>query len=249
MFFYASLALCMGLTRKYFFPLLFLAFVFLPLLYPRHVIYSNVASSFMLYEFLAGLVLAALITSKAGDFVAKKFPRSILLTGAVAVTLSTIILVLYHEKFPFAVSTVFLALVAERFIDHRSAWAKILARLGDESYSTYLAHVVVIGIAMNLTGKNLSQTEQLLTVFSITLGIWVVSKISYRCIERSRYLDALRQGLIMRIGLHTKSASITAETDTGFRAVSDGNSLPLIKPAQVEVEDIGTEATSFNSRN
>ena len=203
----------------------------------------------MLYEFLAGLVLAALITSKAGDFVAKKFPRSILLTGAVAVTLSTIILVLYHEKFPFAVSTVFLALVAERFIDHRSAWAKILARLGDESYSTYLAHVVVIGIAMNLTGKNLSQTEQLLTVFSITLGIWVVSKISYRCIERSRYLDALRQGLIMRIGLHTKSASITAETDTGFRAVSDGNSLPLIKPAQVEVEDIGTEATSFNSRN
>lgn len=249
MFFYACLALCMGLTRKYFFPLLCVGFVCLPLLYPRDVIYSTVASSFMLYEFLAGLLLAVMFASKSGDFFTKKFPRSALLLGAAAVTSSAIILVLYHAKFPFAVSIVLLALVAERFIDRRSAWAKILARLGDESYSTYLAHVVVIGIAMHLTGKNLSQTEQLLTVFSITLGIWVVSKISYRCIERNEYLDGLRQGLIIRIGLQTKPASITAVTDTVFSAGGDESSLPLLEPEKVEVRDFGAEATSFNSRN
>lgn len=217
MFFYTALALCMAFTRKHFLSLLCFILMLLPLIYPKNEIYSSVASSFMLYEFLAGLALAVFIENRAGSRVPMVSPRGALFIGAAAVTLSTVILVLYgvfQAKLLVALSLVFFAIAAEHFIDRRSAWIKFFARLGDESYSTYLAHILVIGITINITGKNQSFSEQLLTIFSITLGVWVMSRLSYRTIERSKDLDNLRRAITLRTGVYADPILVRAESTT-----------------------------------
>ncbi|WP_426173159.1 acyltransferase family protein [Massilia sp. TWR1-2-2] len=199
MFFYVSLALCMAITAKRFFTLLCIVFLVLPIVYPSTMVYGSIASSFMLYEFLAGFCLALAWTSRTGERFLTKHHRLAMLLGVSAVVGGAWFLIFKHIKLPIAVSAVALALLCERFLDVKSAWVGKIVRLGDESYSTYLAHVIVIGIAIHLAGKELIGLRQGAMILAITVAVWAVSRLSYHGVERNVRLEHIRRRILGRM--------------------------------------------------
>jgi peptidoglycan/LPS O-acetylase OafA/YrhL len=192
MFFYSALAFCMAISSRHFFKILFIVFVILPLVYPRSLYFSPIAGSFLLYEFLAGAVLAGAWVHPRTTHVIEKY-RGLMLSLAVVLILAGIkMLTSLGAKLPIAVAIVVSALLYEHYLRRDSLLVKQLVKLGDESYSTYLSHCIVIGIAVHYTGKNLGQMAQISILLAITCTVYLMSAASFRWLEKSTCLESLR---------------------------------------------------------
>lgn len=198
MFFYFALACCMASTPRHFFKMLFVAFAILPLVYPDGIFFSHIAASSKLYEFLAGALLAICWTGQLGD-VARRFYGVSLTVALAGVFGGAIALFAWRLTMPVSLSIVAVALLVERHISRESLMTKAIVRLGDESYSTYLVHCIVIGIFVHFTGKQLGQAPQAFTIFAITVATYLASAASYRWLERGKYLGAARIAVIRRV--------------------------------------------------
>lgn len=205
MFFYLALACCMAMSSRHFLKILALVFLILPLVYPKSVPYSYIASSFKLYEFLAGALLAVVWTGAMGEFIRRYQKMSLAAAGIGVVAGIAILLMLREARLPVAFAIVAFALLCERYLRTESLVVRALVRLGDESYSTYLSHCIVIGIAVHLTGKHLGPEAHLTALATIIIGILVMSSLSYRLLESNKYLDGLRIRLIRRLGARPQS--------------------------------------------
>lgn len=195
MFFYVALACCITVSRRHFFKLLFCLFVVLPIIYPRGIFFSNIAASFALYEFLAGACLAACWMHPSGIALVKRYRNSAIALTLGAIVGSAALLVSSGTKLPIAVSIVVFALLCEVYLNHQAYLVRVLVKLGDVSYSTYLCHCIVIGIAVHATGKQLGVAGHVANLLAVTGAVYVISALSYRLIERSTHVDAMRKSL------------------------------------------------------
>lgn len=198
-FFYISLAFCMLLSRKHFLSILACTFVVLPLAYPKNIFYSEVAGSAHLWEFLLGAAIAvAWRNPKLSSFVTRC--TGLALTGvAVLLLLSIGTLPKFRGTVSVAGLVVVLALLLDRYISSEAAIIRWLVKLGDESYSTYLVHGIVLGVFINSTGKDISQVEEFAILLGYILGVHMLSALSYRYLERSSSLSAVQRWVMSRV--------------------------------------------------
>lgn len=198
-FFYVALAACMAISRRHFFMILFCAFTVLPLIYPNHLYYGNIAGSTKLWEFLAGALLSIAWRSRGvATFVER---RNVLVAAyVILIFLSTVLLQrTFGEHRPLAISVVLLALIAERYVNPDSKVVQWLVKLGDESYSTYLVHGIVLGIIIHVTGTNLRQPAQMGALLCYAVSVYGVSVASYQVLERSRYIAKLQNYVVSKL--------------------------------------------------
>jgi exopolysaccharide production protein ExoZ len=198
MFFYVSLALCMAMSPRHSFKILFAIFLVLPFVYPKGWFLAGIAHSFKLYEFLAGVVLSAIWAGNAGLAI-RKYQRTALAVALCCAVLAAGLLAAGGLALPIATSIVALALLCEHDVRPDSRLVRALVRLGDMSYSTYLVHCIVIGISLHFWGRNPGTFAQLCTLAWIIASVYLTSAISHRWIERNPFIDAGRLSVIGRI--------------------------------------------------
>ena len=205
MFFYAVLACCMALSRRWALAIFLVLFAAFPFYYPINAPLAIIGRDPLLHEFWAGALLAILWTGGLGSAV-RDFPK-LSLSASAAFLLFGIIMLLRDHPGIFACSVVVFALACEPHLRRDSLPVRAFVHLGEISYSTYLAHCVVIGIAIHLTGKGLSPWYQTAMLLTTIAGTYVVSLLSYRWLENNRYLVALRAGVV-RFSSRTNSAKL-----------------------------------------
>lgn len=197
MFFYVVLACFMVLSRRWALLIFLVLFPLFPFAYPEGAPLSVIARDHRLNEFWAGAALAA-VWSGGLAIKVRDFPIPSLIVG-LASLLWGVALLLGGSPLMFALSIVAFALVCEQHLPRESFLVRALAHLGDISYSTYLAHCIAIGIAMQFFEKTPVTSDQLPALLTTILGTYVLSRMSYRWLENSTHLAALRSRLITLI--------------------------------------------------
>lgn len=193
MFFYSILTVSLVLNKKISNIFFFTLIILLPVVYPKNFTYSIVASSKLLYEFLAGVLIAYLFQNKKfNEILIKKRHLFIALSLISLTTISIFLKNYYALRLPLAGSIVLFALLIEPYINKKSSIIKVLVSLGNESYSTYLSHTILLSILLHFTGRNLSSPGLILTIIISSLLIWFISKMSYIYIEKNSKLKTIK---------------------------------------------------------
>lgn len=78
----------------------------------------------------------------------------------------------------------------------RSGIVNFAVRLGDYSYSTYLSHVLVLGVFLHFFGNEFSRMSEGFVLISVSLVIYIVSFLSFRMIENSQAVSRVRDRLV-----------------------------------------------------
>lgn len=107
----------------------------------------------------------------------------------------------FEHKTIFATLIVFAFLMLNPLFNPDSTYLKVFIKCGDYSYSTYLSHVLVIGVFLHLCGSQLTQTNEILVLVGITLVTCFVSAFSYRLVENSSYAFILRNFFISKFNV------------------------------------------------
>lgn len=212
MFFYAALACCMAISRRWFLVIFLAVFAVLPIVYPVSAPFSVIVRDHRLYEFWVGVVLALVWMGPIG-LKARHTPAISLPAAAMFVGLGLWLLLAHGSPTIFALSVVGLALVCEQHLRSEAWGVRWLTHLGDISYSTYLMHVLVIGIAIHFTGKNLSSMLLLATVLFTAVGTYLASWASHRWLENSAAIKQLKASVVQLIGRKKAAASTMVDLD------------------------------------
>lgn len=199
MFFYMSLAFCLVLNQRRAMLLCFLLIFVLPIVYPSNNAMSRVLSSSLLYEFLIGVAVAFLASRPPIAAWSRRFCRPLsallLVTGLAAMA---VISWGVAYKFLAAGLLVAAAVAIEPLINPESNRVKALVRLGDESYSTYLVHVIVLGIALQFFGKEPAGMQLLMAVALTSVLVLAVSRWSHAHVENNAWTTRLREAALAR---------------------------------------------------
>jgi exopolysaccharide production protein ExoZ len=108
------------------------------------------------------------------------------------------------SKFFCAGLLVYIFILSEKFFSKQLKLFHFLKVVGDQSYSTYLNHIIIIGWAYYLFGDLKSTPMNYLVVVTICISIMVVSRFSYIHIETSKYISHFK---LMIINVLTKNGS------------------------------------------
>lgn len=112
-----------------------------------------------------------------------------------------------YAKFFLAGLLVYTFIQMESFFSRDFKLFHFLKVLGDHSYSTYLNHVIIIGWFYYIFGNFNFESMNLLAVSCILVSIMLISKLSYKHIETSKYILNLK--LITTAGLTRKKPFVT----------------------------------------
>ena len=194
MFFYVILACCMAFSRRWALAIFLVLFALFPFIYPIDAPLSIIGTDPRLHEFWAGALVAA-FWSKGFSSTLRNFSKLSLVAG-VGFLIGGIAMLLRGHANIFALSVVVFALICEPYLKPESLFVRVFVHLGEISYSTYLAHCIVIGILIHLTGKGLPPSYQTVMLFTTVVGTYFMSLLSYRWIENNPHIAALRAFVI-----------------------------------------------------
>ncbi|HEY6727914.1 MAG TPA: acyltransferase [Polyangiaceae bacterium] len=180
MFFYATLAVCLFLVRRYAFVVVSALLALLPVVWPKDWPGAYLLSSEMLPEFGLGIALGALYVRKLRGL------RKSDVLGLLLIALAFVALV--YLRFPlkrmFCAGTIVLGalLVSSRLLDN--AVGRFVQYLGDTSYSTYLSHTIILTALLYVWQRLALPVSDLACVPLVTVLVFLVSGWSYRVIEQ-----------------------------------------------------------------
>lgn len=203
MFYYLILGLCLWLSPlcgRYWGMLL----LFLLPYFSIPGTYASVATSPYLREFLAGMLIALALTTPLARGGLKT--RSLLLLAIIVICG-----VMHGFELRYGISIRFIsmmkasqcicaALLLEPFLNRENWFIRGLVQLGDESYSTYLFHTIVINLMLQITGRRAGLAWELLNIVCIAIVTWIVSKVLYRHLERNAGIHKLQQLVLTKVG-------------------------------------------------
>ncbi|CAI3796589.1 acyltransferase family protein [Rheinheimera sp. MM224] len=194
--FYTILALCLFLNKRYAVYICGIIVISLPLvLLKNNAPIMSVLSSVLMWQFVFGLFvgwlhskfdLLKILSPKSAAFIlifSIVIMSGVLGYGTIQKTVSATMLVIS-----------FIAL--NNILNEKSKLTMFFAKLGDYSYSTYLCHVLIIGLFLHYQKTVTSSTPELLTICLISILTYIVSLAAYKYIETSRVISAMRDRLI-----------------------------------------------------
>ena len=190
MFFYSVLALMMLVLKRYYFAVVAMLFVALPLVWQEGWVLAPLLDNSRLSEFSIGILFGMLYCRR--NFFEKL--KGILI-GTVFLGLLFWVYKnnsVYMLQF-YASLLVFCALFLEKNLNTPYETYKPLVLLGDMSYSTYLSHVLIIVIFRNYIVEPPTRTGEVFIIAALTLCIGIVSFISYKYIEKGWFFKVVKQ--------------------------------------------------------
>lgn len=198
MFFYVILTLCLLVSKRFSLAICSIVLLVLPAIYPKDIAFSAVATNHRLHEFLVGMLIASLISIGRKQYQISVVARIalILTLGSIAVTIALVMHDTGTMRTILAGIFVCLTLLCEPIARCRFFIIEFFIKLGNESYSTYLVHTLIIGIFLHFTGKPSDQYVLWFAIAIISATVHVASHASYRWIERNKYFSRSRDMLI-----------------------------------------------------
>ncbi len=201
MFFYLWIGLLIILFRKGWFIACVVSLLMLPTVWPTSWPYDSVIGNSQLYEFSLGM-LTGLVYVNIRCHNRWKGVWS----GWVFLTLATTLYQIDSDwseiNFFWRFSNITTQLSATAFViaalcfDHqlrKLPTSRLLKHLGDRSYSTYLIHVIVLGIFLHFFGVPTSILAEALLLIAITFTIFIASHLSYQWIETGPLTQSLKR--------------------------------------------------------
>lgn len=203
MFFYSWLALSIFIFRNLWFPACLLTMVIFPLIWSPHWFYGEVLSSLLLYEFTLGMLLAFFYHRLSIYNYRKPAWLGIaVFVGALVLKSEMLDSVFPHLPYVWRFSSIWHSIFTSFFTNSMLAaglivtaailigqyirnniFSRAFIQLGNISYSTYLVHVPVIGIAVALFGIPSNALQETFLIVMVTVAVTIFSHYSYRYIE------------------------------------------------------------------
>jgi exopolysaccharide production protein ExoZ len=192
MCFYCVLAASIMISRRHAISVCIAILMLAPLVFPSQAPYAEVAGSFLLFEFVVGCALGFIFMQRLGSV--ELVTRLVIVALLALATLAANHMVDSYPLFKIAVagSVVAIALMAEPILPQTSLLVRALVRLGDYSYSTYLLHLFIVVLFINVTPIPSSSVESCILVASLTGVIAALSALSHRFVERPGQLACRR---------------------------------------------------------
>jgi len=156
-------------------------------------------SSLLLIEFALG-ISAFIFLNHTNELI---HSRKLFLS---LIMICTCTLLAWHVK---TQATIFKALLAtdivvlfvtlEPIFARNSFLTRFLVNLGNYSYSTYLNHIIIIGWFYYLFGTSESHLIRMIGIIATICSIYLVSKFSYRHIEKNTWINTSKQFIINKL--------------------------------------------------
>lgn len=89
-------------------------------------------------------------------------------------------------------------ILINNLFNEKNLLTQFLIKLGDYSYSTYLAHILVLGVLFNFFGSNPSPLKEVFVIISLSLTTYIISHYSYKYIENSSFINTLKVKIIKK---------------------------------------------------
>ena len=194
--FYTTLAICLLISTRWAVYLCAILLIIFPLLFAGNnsAIYS-VLQNPLLLQFVSGMSVGWIYTkmNPAGT-------KYYLLGGFMFIFATVLVsgILGYNLVLKSIAATMFVAsfLLLNNLFDLKYRLVNFAVKLGDYSYSTYLSHVLIIGIYLSLFGNELSYWTEVAVLCAITFTTYFVSSYSYRYVENSKIIFNVRNSLI-----------------------------------------------------
>ncbi len=190
MFFYMTLAACLLIKNRYSLLICALLLFLIPITPLKEWVFLG-RGHLLLWEFLAGIIVYHIHIRRP------EMPFQIALVfgafiGVVWYGLN------YGDNFytrAWVTTLLVYTVVCTEFLYQKDNWLiRFLLRLGDYSYSTYLAHISILGWFLIAFGHRFNAFEEFLMIIGVFVVIYSVSWLTYKTIETGifpRLLKAL----------------------------------------------------------
>lgn len=193
--FYSILTLSIAVSKRKSFYLCSAIIFILIFSFPKGLLYGEVLTDYKLIQFIAGMLLAWLIT---GGVVKKYFRISIKLQILLSLVISTF-LISGVVEFGFVQKTVAaaaivygLVLLDNEYTSNNRLYS-FLVKNGDYSYSIYLSHALVLGVLKYFFDGALDFVDEVVVLALLTLIVFFVSKYSFLFIENNSRISNLKR--------------------------------------------------------
>lgn len=210
LFFYAVLTLGLALSRRYAFVVSAVMLVLAPLVWSTGWPYASVLTSRKLYEFVLGMAIAHCYVSAPA--LRARAEASLVVPIALVAIVVVCLGIDRTALHPIVAGALLIAAlcVEARLFDPKRPWTRPLAWLGKVSYSTYVFHLLVVGVLAHYFGIPDGLGAELVRLGLLTLLVLGVSHVGYRSVEDARWIRFARGWLKSRQGAE---AQVSFQTD------------------------------------
>jgi exopolysaccharide production protein ExoZ len=207
-FFYVLLATCFVFGKRYRFLACGLALMAAPVVWNREWFYGSVLGTRKLYEFVLGILIGAVyvnvhriraVLPPMLSSVGASLEKDIHLIGLSLLAPAGVCFLLDRDGMRLLAAGLIVAAVLcleSVLFKADNRLIRLLVRLGEMSYSTYLVHFSVIGAVIHHIGVPRDGVHEILAWLTIGCVVMLGSYLGYTFIESNRRLAMLRNSTI-----------------------------------------------------
>ena len=196
--FYSILAVCLAVfKRKGIYICCVLILLFPIVFYSFDNVTMSVIKNPKMWQFVFGMAIGYIFL-KYKIIEIQLFKTGLISLIAGGIVLSGIVgYGLIHTTISASLIVIGFILINNLF-NEKNLLTQFLIKLGDYSYSTYLAHILVLGVLFNFFGDSLSPLKEVFVIISLSLTTYIISHYSYKYIENSSFINTLKVKIIKK---------------------------------------------------
>ncbi len=194
--FYSILAICLAVfKRKGIYICCALILLFPIVFYSFDNVTMSVIKNPKMWQFVFGMAIGYIFL-KYKIIEIQLFKTGLISLIAGGIVLSGIVgYGLIHTTISASLIVIGFILINNLF-NEKNLLTQFLIKLGDYSYSTYLAHILVLGVLFNFFGSNPSPLKEVFVIILLSLTTYIISHYSYKYIENSNFINTLKINII-----------------------------------------------------
>ncbi len=194
--FYSILAICLAIfKRKGIYICCALILLFPIVFYSFDNVTMSVIKNPKMWQFVFGMAIGYIFL-KYKIIEIQLFKTGLISLIAGGIVLSGIVgYGLIHTTISASLIVIGFILINNLF-NEKNLLTQFLIKLGDYSYSTYLAHILVLGVLFNFFGGSLSPLKEVFVIILLSLITYIISHYSYKHIENSSFINTLKVNII-----------------------------------------------------
>jgi peptidoglycan/LPS O-acetylase OafA/YrhL len=204
MFFYITLALMIGISKRNAILASFTLLTALPFVFKGHYILGH--PNFLFFEFNVGMMISIVYFKYKNEFLTR---INLIIFALIIVNIISFYFYSWRfiTKLLLASSLNILFLIIENKIKIENPLIKFAVHLGDISYSTYLLHIIIIGWMLLIPFEKDSVAFLSITLVLVSIITYLLSNVSYKYIETNPVIQRIKKAGTS-IFLRSKKAEI-----------------------------------------
>lgn len=193
MFFYFILAFSIFLNKSKALSYCSVALIIIPIVsyYFHLTLFGN--NKFLLWEFVSGIFIGYLI-----NYYKNKIEKNLIFFSWLIVLLIPVFLFIlgwsFYSKFLIASLIVLFFILNDNKNAQVNGFIKFLVKLGDYSFSTYLSHIIVIGVFLYFFKDKVDNgIIEIIVLILISIIVYMVSMLTFNFIENGKWVSNLKK--------------------------------------------------------